>query len=143
MGTAGAALALDLGAKRCGLAVTDALRLSLQPLDTCPHGLDDPKLADALAALFDERDIRTFVLGLPLNMDGSEGPAAAAVRACGARLAARFPKVRVAYQDERLSSKEAEELLRELGLHGKKARAQRDSASAVVILRDWIRAGEP
>jgi putative Holliday junction resolvase len=142
MENAGSALALDLGTKRCGMAVTDALRLSLQPLSACPYGLADVRLDEAIEALFVERDIRTLVLGLPLDMDGGEGRSAVAVRSCGARLALRFPRLRVTYQDERLSSKEAEELLRELGLGGRKGRSERDSASAVVILRDWIRAGE-
>ncbi len=64
------------------------------------------------------------------------------MRAFAARLAARFPAVELAFADERLSTKEAEEILRESGLHGEKARSLRDSTSAVVLLRDHLRASE-
>jgi putative Holliday junction resolvase len=76
-------------------------------------------------------------------MDGSEGPRAAEVRAFGERLRARFPAMAIEFADERLSTKEAEELLRESGLHGPKARALRDSFSALVVLRDWVRIEKP
>ena len=54
-----------------------------------------------------------------------------------------FPRVRIGYQDERLSTKAAEELLKEAGMHGEERRAKKDSMAALVILRDWIEAGEP
>ena len=83
-------------------------------------------------------------MGLPLNMDGSEGERAAAARELGRRLGERFPGTRVAFQDERLSTKAAEDLLREIGLaRWQDRRGMRDAMSAVVILRDWIEAGEP
>jgi putative Holliday junction resolvase len=94
--------------------------------------------------LLAERDVDVFVVGLPLNMDGSEGERAAAARELGRRLEGRFPGTRVAFQDERLSTKAAEDLLRETGLRRwQDRRGMRDAMSAVVILRDWIEAGEP
>ena len=59
-----------------------------------------------------------------------------------AAYAQRFPAVELAFADERLSTKEAEEILRESGLRGEKARSLRDSTSAVVLLRDHLRASE-
>jgi RNase H-fold protein (predicted Holliday junction resolvase) len=58
-------------------------------------------------------------------------------------LRARFPGVAIELVDERLSTKEAEELLRESGLRGPKARALRDSFSALVVLRDWVSTERP
>ena len=138
------AVAIDLGARRTGFAVTDALRIACQPLAVYTGDPDDERLFAHVEALLAERDVGAFVLGLPLNMDGSEGPRAQAARAFAARLAARFPDVRVALQDERLTTKAAEDLLRETGERRWQDRKPlRDSMSAVVLLRDWIAAGEP
>jgi putative Holliday junction resolvase len=64
------------------------------------------------------------------------------VRVFGAKLAARFPGLVLEYVDERLTTKAAEELLRESGFRGLEARALRDSWSALVILREWLE-GQP
>jgi putative Holliday junction resolvase len=137
------ALAIDHGTKRTGFAAADPLRISLNALEPFHGPGDAPALLEHVARLFGERDIGTFVVGLPYNMDGSEGPRAAEVRAFAERLRARFPGVAIVFVDERLSTKEAEELLRESGLHGLKAKALRDSFSALVVLRDWVRAEGP
>lgn len=139
-----AVIAIDPGTRRTGFAVADALRISCEPLETFEGDPADDALLDHVAGLLDERDVETFVVGLPLNMDGSEGQRAAAVRTLARRLGERFPGVRVTTQDERLSSKEAEELLRETGhARWQDRRGKRDAMSALVILRDWIEAGEP
>ena len=137
------ALAIDHGTKRTGFAAADPLRISLNALEPFHGPGDAPELLEHVARLCAERDIGTFVVGLPYNMDGSEGPRAAEVRAFGARLRARSPGVALALVDERLSTKEAEELLRESGLRGPKARALRDSFSALVVLRDWVSTERP
>lgn len=139
----GGALAIDHGTKRTGFAYADALRISLNALEPFHGPGDAPALLEHLARLCDERTVATFVVGMPFNMDGSEGPRAAEVRVFGERLRVRFPKIAIEFADERLSTKEAEELLRESGLHGLKARALRDSFSALVVLRDWVRAEKP
>lgn len=137
-------IAIDPGTKRTGFAVADALRVSCEPLETFQGGLDEEELLDHVARLLEERDVEAFVVGLPRHMDGSEGVRAVAARALARRLAERFPDVRVATQDERLSTKEAEELLRDAGYgRWQERRGKRDAMSAVVILRDWIEAGEP
>ena len=136
------ALAIDHGNRRTGFAVADPLRIVTQPLDRF-EGDQRADLLDHIADMLEERDVDVFVIGLPFNMDGSEGPRAAEVRAFGQELKQRFPRIAVAYQDERLSTKAAEELLREQGITGEARKRYRDSASAMVILRDWIEAGEP
>jgi putative Holliday junction resolvase len=137
------ALAIDHGTKRTGFAAADPLRISLNALEPFHGPGDAPALLEHVARLCSERDIDTFVVGMPFNMDGSEGPRAAEVRAFSERLRARFPGLAIALVDERLSTKEAEELLRESGLRGEKARALRDSFSALVVLRDWIATEKP
>jgi putative Holliday junction resolvase len=139
-----AVIAIDPGTRRTGFAVADALRISCEPLETYTGDPAQDAFLEHVAGFLAERDVEAFVLGLPLNMDGSEGERATAVRAVAGRLAQRFPDVQLALQDERLSSKAAEELLRETG-HAKwqDRRGKRDAMSALVILRDWIEAGEP
>jgi putative Holliday junction resolvase len=133
-------LAIDHGERRVGFAVADPLRIATQALAGW-RGAGD--LLDHVESLLAEREISVLLVGLPLNMDGSEGPRASAVRSFAARLAARFPARDVVLYDERLTTKAAEDLLRESGVPVAKRREQRDSASALVLLRDWIASGEP
>lgn len=136
-------LALDHGTKRTGLACTDALRITSTPLEAFQGPGDSPALFTALQRVLDERDIDTFLVGWPCNMDGTAGPRALDVERFAAALAAKFPRQRVLLHDERLTTKAAEERLRELGMRGKDAKARRDSWSALVLLEDWVRSGEP
>lgn len=137
------ALAIDLGTKRTGFASTDALRIATRPLEVWSGAGGEEALIEHTARLVDEFGARTLVVGLPYNMDGSLGPRARATVAFMHALAARLPRVAVVARDERLTTKEAEELLREAGHHGEARKARRDSWSALVLLRDWIEAGEP
>lgn len=139
----GGVLAIDHGTKRTGFAVVDALRIASHALDPFHGPGDGEELMKFIAKLLDERDVRTFLVGMPFNMDGTTGPRAASVKQFTQRLAQRFPRVAIVAYDERLTTKAAEELLRESGHHGKEARARRDSWSALVLLRDWIESGEP
>lgn len=136
-------LALDHGTLRCGFACADALRITSTPLDAYRGPGDSPELFAAVQAILDERDIDTLLVGWPCNMDGTAGPRAAEVETFARALAVRFPRLRVLLHDERLTTKAAEELLREAGTRGRDARSRRDSWSALVLLRDWIAAGEP
>jgi putative Holliday junction resolvase len=137
----GGVIAIDHGERRTGFAATDALRISSTALEPFRGKGDDPALLEHLARHMAERDVEVLVVGLPLNMDGSEGPRAEAVRRFLAALRARFPEMVVVTQDERLSTVEAGEWMRDAGV--KDRRAARDAYSAMVILRDWIAAGEP
>jgi putative Holliday junction resolvase len=136
-------LAIDHGAKRAGFAAVDALRLVPVPLAAWRGSGGEPALFDCIGKLLGDRDVGTFLVGLPLDMDGGEGARAKEVRAFAARLSERFPGQEVVFHDERLSTKSAEELLRETDLSPVERRARRDSISALVILRDWLAAGEP
>ena len=103
----------------------------------------DAGALDALAGLLDERDIEHVVVGYPLNMDGTKGGRAGQVDRFVDALRARFPELVVVLQDERLSTKEAEERLREAGHFGDARKSRKDAWSAMVLLEDWIAAGEP
>jgi putative Holliday junction resolvase len=137
----GSVIAIDHGSRRTGFCVTDPLRVSSTPMETWHGAGDDPDMLVHIARFLEERDVEAFVVGLPFNMDGSEGPRAAEVRAFARVLAQRFPTILVAFQDERLTTKEAEEWMRDAEVSDR--RNSRDAYSAMVILRDWIAAGEP
>ena len=136
------ALAIDHGQRRCGFAVADPLRLAVTPLSAWNDAAQQPPLLDYIARLLEERDVDVFVIGLPYNMDGSEGSRSAEVRAFAELLRARFQGVRVSFVDERLSTKAAEDLLRDAGIKPRDRKAHKDSFSALVLLRDWIESGE-
>ncbi|MGD2018865.1 MAG: Holliday junction resolvase RuvX [Planctomycetota bacterium] len=135
------ALGVDHGTRRTGFASVDAARILVTPLDAVEGG--DPEVLDAVEALAEERDVGVLVVGYPLHMDGAAGPRAAEVDAFIARALERFPGLEVVRQDERLTTREAEERLRDAGYHGAERKARKDSWSAMVLLEDWIRAGEP
>jgi putative Holliday junction resolvase len=139
----GGVLALDHGEKRTGLAVCDPLRVALRPLEAWRGPPEGAGLFEHLESLLAERDVKVLLVGLPLDMDGGEGPRAARVRAFATRLAARFPHSEVVLHDERLTTKAAEELLREAGVGPEERRRRKDSWSALVLLRAWLDSGEP
>ncbi len=139
----GGVLAIDHGTKRTGFAVSDALRLGVFALEPFHGDGGGTELVEYVARLCDERAIATFLVGFPYDATGGEGGRARDVRAFTERLGARFPGTEVVLYDERLTTKAAEDLLRESGHHGSERKARRDSWSALVLLRDWIDSGEP
>ena len=129
-------LAVDLGAKRTGLAAGDDVVGLVQPVEVVqvPRG---PALLDALARAVDRHGPDALVLGLPLNMDGTEGGATADVRAFGAALAQRV-KLPVHYHDERLSSFEADQRMARSGRTHREKKELRDALAACAILESWL-----
>jgi putative Holliday junction resolvase len=132
----GRLLALDLGEKRVGVAISDELRITVRPLPFLRR-TSWKQLLVAVADLLQSFDAQTLVIGLPLNLDGTEGQAALEAR----RLARNFElslKVPVHMQDERLTSREAEAALRDAGRSSEELRQFVDSEAAAIILRDFI-----
>lgn len=139
MSARGGVLAVDHGDRHTGFAFADALGITQTPLPTYHGPGDGEGLLAHVAALLEERDVGTFVVGLPLNADGRESARCGAVRAFAQRLADRFPRARFAFQDEHLTSKAAEDRLAELGRGGRAGRAQRDAYAALILLEDFLR----
>ncbi len=144
----GVVLAIDHGTKKTGFAVAPGIpgmRLLTEPLDVAHVAGDE--LLEHVAALCAERDVERILIGLPMDMDGGETGRAKEVRAFGSELAAFLGERKLAapisYWDERLSTREADALLVAAGHTGEERKKRRDSWSALVVLRDWIEAGEP
>lgn len=133
-------LALDVGLRRIGLAVSDPLGLTAQGLETLERQNEAADL-NALSQLARHYEIRTFLLGLPRRLSGEEGAQAAKVRAFGARLARRTG-LPVAYWDERLTTVEAERVLRQGGLSRREQRRPAvDRLAAVILLQSFLESG--
>ena len=134
--TPGRLLALDLGEKNVGVAVSDPMRLTVRPLAPLRR-TNWKKLLQAVSSLIRDFDALALVIGLPLNLDGTEGTAAIEARR-RAHHFQLFLKIPVHLQDERLTSHEAEAQLRAAGLSQQEIREQVDSEAAAIILRDFI-----
>ena len=137
MKTIGRILALDLGKKRIGVAVSDALQILARPVGVITHETDE-KLFLETEKFIIEFDAVGLVIGLPLNFNGTESTGAEEARLIAAKFAARL-EIPVALQDERLTSVEAEEILRERGVKNwREIKKRVDMEAAAVILRDFL-----
>ena len=131
-------MAIDYGRKRCGVAVTDELRLSINPRPWVPP----EALLDYVTAFARTDGLTTVVLTESKRFDGSDNPIQKQITGFAERLKRLLPDVELAYQDEAGSSREATSHLIEMGV-GKKQRAQKgalDSVSAGIILERYLRA---
>jgi putative Holliday junction resolvase len=131
-------MAIDYGTKAIGVAISDELQLTVRPLTTIRREKRKyPDVLDQLCRLIEENEIATLVVGLPLNMDGSRGDAAKRVERFIGDLRQRTsaPIVEV---DERLTSHEADRILREMGASRNERRARSDEYAAMIILQDYL-----
>src|SRR6267143_4574045 len=134
--TPGRLLALDLGSKRVGLAVSDELRITVNPLPAIERR-SWKDLLRRVAAVIESYDARGLVIGLPLSLAGGEGPAAQDARATAEKFQ-RSLHVPVYLQDERLATVAATSELKAAGRSAREIKQQVDSESAAVILGDFI-----
>ncbi|KCZ94013.1 Holliday junction resolvase RuvX [Hyphomonas johnsonii] len=133
----GVLLGIDPGAKAMGVAATDALRMIASPVEVVHRG---KTLAPSLARLFeiyDERGAVALVIGLPLNMDGTEGRRAQSARALAYNILLKRD-VPILFQDERLSSAEAENAMLEAAISRKRLAERIDAQAAAIILKSTL-----
>jgi putative Holliday junction resolvase len=133
IGGHGAIAGIDLGTKTVGVAVSDGLRSVATPVETLRRGKFGKDSAD-LQNLFSKRGVVGVVMGLPMNMDGSEGPRAQSARAY-ARNIARVLALPVALWDERLSTVAAERALLDADMSRAKRAEVIDHVAASYILQ--------
>jgi putative pre-16S rRNA nuclease len=132
----GRLVALDLGARRVGVAISDELQITATPLPFIERR-SWKDLLRRVASIAEAYDARGLVIGLPLGLDGSDGDAAQEAR----RLAENFRKslnVPVYLQDERLTTFAADVKLRSEGVRPEEIESRIDGESAALILRDFM-----
>jgi len=144
----GRRLGVDVGKVRVGVALSDPDGILATPLATVARDLvSDKKGAAAdsvpadiaeLSRLVGEHEVVQIVVGLPVRLNGAEGPAAIDIRAYADRLARAVAPVPIVLADERMSTVVATRRLAERGVRGKRQRAVVDQAAAVEILQSWL-----
>ena len=129
-------MALDLGEKRIGVAVSDEIGLLARSHSVFKR---TSRRADfkKIGRIIDQENIALLIVGLPLLLSGQEGSKAAWARSYGTDLSERLD-IEVKFWDESLSTVTAENSLRERGVHGKKRRSQVDAVAAAFILQSYL-----
>ncbi len=140
-------LAIDVGDKRIGLAITDPLGLTAQPLFTL-HRSNLRADLKAIARFIRQHKVEVLVVGNPLHADGKQSPQAAKAQAFAAALREAHPDLTHHLLDERLTTRDAHALLNASGrVTGKAARLERtqqiDQIAAVLLLEAFLSGGRP
>src|SRR5262245_18161902 len=131
-------MAIDYGERSIGVAISDELQLTVRPLATIRREKQGyAQVIERISALVAENEVATLVVGLPLNMDGTRGAAVERVESFISDLR-RSVSIPIATVDERLTSHEADLILREMGAGLRERRARSDEYAATVILQDYI-----
>ncbi|MEE1378198.1 MAG: Holliday junction resolvase RuvX [Oribacterium sp.] len=133
-------LGLDYGSKTVGVAMTDALGMTVQPYKTIQRDRES-KLRQTLseiAEIVEQYQIEKIVMGLPLNMDDTEGDRAAKTRDFAEKLKLRVA-VPIEFTDERLTTMEAEEILDQSGIPRSEQKKVIDQVAAQLILEQYLR----
>ena len=129
-------LALDVGDKRIGVASSDPTALIASPMTTITRR-GEPSDVDEVLRLVQEHAADEIIVGLPVSMSGRMGAQAAKVAAF-AKILAERAEISVKTFDERLSSAQAERMLKESGVKPSRSRARVDAAAAAVILQSYL-----
>lgn len=129
-------LSVDLGKARTGIAICDKSEIIATPLKViAQHNRE--KLADEIAEITKERKVEIIVMGLPKNMDGSEGESAQNARAFG-KILEEKTGISVNFSDERGTTITAHSYLNATDTRGKKRKAVVDAVAATIILEDYM-----
>ncbi len=131
------ALGIDLGSKRIGIAVSDSAGVLASAVDTVHRTGDRPREHREILRIGREFEVEALVVGVPYTLDGEIGPAAQAILAEVAELAATTD-LPVETYDERLTTVTADRLLQEQGLDAKERRRVVDKVAAAILLQAWL-----
>ena len=132
------AMAIDYGSKAIGVAISDELRLTVRPLTTIRRRKQSRnQIIAQIKTLIEEYEPAELIIGLPLKMDGTMGDAAERVNVFILELQKAI-SIPVIAQDERLTSHEADEMMRELGYDLRQRKEKSDEYAAAIILREYL-----
>lgn len=132
----GRIMAIDFGRKRCGIAVTDPLKIAVNPLET----VSTTNLLEYLKSYLKEEEVELIVMGMPFHADGKPMEISKDINAMAGRIRKAFPKVNIDFQDENYTSQRASKILVEAGVPKSKRRekGRLDRLSAVLILQEYL-----
>ena len=130
-------LALDVGDKTIGMAISDLLGITAQGLDTIRRKSNKEDLT-ILGNIIDTYDIKILIVGLPKNMNGTEGNRCQLVRDFTSKVSNLHPNLEIKFWDERLSTVAAEKSLISADVHRKKRKKVIDKMAAVHILQGFL-----
>lgn len=132
----GRVMALDVGERRIGIALSDPTRVLASPLTTI-HAIPRPRTIERIAALIAQHEVAELVIGLPLTMSGERGTQAQRVDGFADELR-QVVTLPIHFLDERLTTVAAERLMVDLGLRPEQRRARIDEVAASIILQDFL-----
>ena len=126
-------MGIDHGTVRIGVALSDELRMLARPLEYVPAKSPFERLKEIIS----EYDVGGIIIGLPLNMNGDEGPATEKVRAFVKELE-KHVSIPIVEEDERLTTVQADNALANAGIKAKNRKSKIDASAAAVILQDYL-----
>ena len=132
----GRKMGLDYGDRRIGIAFSDLLGVIASAYDVYKN-VDQDSSIKYLTKLAKEKEVDEIIIGLPLNMQGEENERTLVTREFGKKLS-DFSGISVVYEDERLTSVEADEILKEAGMNWEKRKELVDKVSAELILQSYL-----
>lgn len=135
-------LGIDYGDSRVGIAITDELGITAQGLETIHHTGNDKIVLKRLAELLESYAIDTFVIGMPINMNGTKTERVEVTEGFIHKLKCRFPKVQIETIDERLTTVAAHKTMNYLNIDKNKKKEIVDTISAVYILETYMKKQE-
>ena len=130
-------MSLDVGSQTIGVAVSDLFGWTAQGVETIRHTTREKDFV-RLRHLADEYNVEEFVIGMPLNMNGTKGMRAEQTEKFAEALAAAFPDIPYHFWDERLTTMAADRTLEETGVHKEDRKQYLDQVAAVFILQGYL-----
>lgn len=131
-------IGIDYGDARVGIAITDALNITVQGLETIHHNGNDKIVLARLDEIFSNYEIDTIVVGMPLNMDGSATFRVETTNKFIHKLKCKYNKIKIETIDERLTTVQAHKTMNDLQINSKKKKNIVDTLSAVYILETYV-----
>lgn len=130
-------MSVDYGDRRTGIALSDIRGILASPLTVIKESYQ-PKLAKEIVSLAVDNDVKTVVIGLPRNMDGSYGYRCDECKSLGEAISNINAELNICFEDERLTTIMAHNVLSENNVRGKKRKDTVDAVSAVMILQSYL-----
>ena len=132
-------LGIDYGEQRTGIAITDPLKITAQGLETIKSNGSDKVVLRRIEEIVNEYNVDTFVIGNPINLDGSESDRSKLTEAFIHKLKSRFNNIEIIKIDERFTTVEAHRTMNDLNIDSKKKKDIVDTISAVYILESYLK----